>query len=74
MKLPDYLTAKESTHVTPTLNTMSLTGISLLWGVMLGLISSWWIAGAVFFLLSGYGGEINQRSQSNGKLSDSISL
>tara|TARA_R110000744_G_scaffold48341_1_gene105733 strand:+ start:2504 stop:2728 length:225 start_codon:yes stop_codon:yes gene_type:complete len=74
MKLPDYLTAKESTHVTPTLNTMSLTGISLLWGVMLGLISPWWIAGAVFLLLSGYGGEINQRSKANTKLSDSISL
>ena len=74
MKLPDYLTAKESTHVTPTLNTMSLTGISLLWGVMLGLISPWWIAGVVFFLLSGYGTEINQRSQANTKLSDSISL
>jgi hypothetical protein len=74
MKLPDYLTAKESTHVTPTLNTMSLTGISLLWGVMLGLISPWWIAGVVFFLLSGYGTEINQRSSANTKLSDSISL
>jgi hypothetical protein len=74
MKLPDYLTAKESTHVTPTLNTMSLTGISLLWGVMLGLISPWWIAGVVFFLLSGYGTEINQRSPANTKLSDSISL
>jgi hypothetical protein len=74
MKLPDYLTAKESTHVTPTLNTMSLTGISLLWGVMLGLISPWWIAGVVFLLLSGYGTEINQRSPANTKLSDSISL
>tara|TARA_R110002167_G_scaffold178247_1_gene377962 strand:- start:70 stop:294 length:225 start_codon:yes stop_codon:yes gene_type:complete len=74
MKLPDYLTAKESTHVTPTLNTMSLTGISLLWGVMLGLISPWWIAGVVFLLLSGYGTEINQRSVANTKLSDSISL
>jgi hypothetical protein len=53
---------------------MSLTGISLLWGVMLGLISPWWIAGVVFLLLSGYGTEINQRSPANTKLSDSISL
>tara|TARA_R110000803_G_scaffold36651_1_gene78755 strand:+ start:2502 stop:2714 length:213 start_codon:yes stop_codon:yes gene_type:complete len=62
MKLPDYLN-KESTHKTNTLNTMSLTGLSLLWGTMLGLINPWWTIGTVLFLTAGYGSEINKRKE-----------
>ena len=62
MKIPDYLN-KESTHKTNTLNTMTLTGLSLLWGCMLGLLSPWWNIGTVIFLMSGYGSEINKRKE-----------
>jgi hypothetical protein len=60
MKLPEYMT-KESTHKTPGVNTMSLTGLSVLWGVMLNLISPWWMIASVLLILSGFGNEINKR-------------
>ena len=60
MKLPEYMT-KESTHKTPGVNTMSLTGLSILWGVMLNLISPWWMIASVLLILSGFGNEINKR-------------
>ena len=62
MKLPEYLT-KESSHVTGSVNTMTLTGISLLWGTMLGLINPWWNIATVLCLMAGYGGEIRRREQ-----------
>lgn len=60
MKLPEYLT-KESSHVTGSVNTMTLTGISLLWGTMLGLLNPWWNIATVLCLMAGYGGEIKRR-------------
>ena len=60
MKLPEYL-KQESTHTTPTMNTMSLLGISLLWGVMLNLISPWWMIVSVLTIMAGYGSEIRKR-------------
>ena len=60
MKLPEYL-KQESTHTTPTMNTMSLLGISLLWGVMLNLISPWWMSIGVLTILAGYGSEVRKR-------------
>jgi hypothetical protein len=60
MRLPEYL-KQESTHTTPTMNTMSLLGISLLWGVMLNLISPWWLIVSVFSILAGYGSEVRKR-------------
>jgi|TARA_R110000764_G_scaffold51692_1_gene112931 hypothetical protein len=63
MKLPEYMN-KESSHVTNSLNTMTLTGISLLWGTMLGLLNPWWTIGTVLFLTAGYGSEINKRKES----------
>jgi hypothetical protein len=60
MKLPEYL-SKESTHVTHTMNTMSLTGLSLLWAVMLNLISPWWLTLSILAILAGYGSEIRKR-------------
>ena len=60
MKLPEYL-KQESTHTTPTMNTMSLLGISLLWGVMLNLISPWWMIASVLTIMAGYGSEIRKR-------------
>ena len=62
MKLPDSLT-KESTHITGSVNTLTLTGISLLWGTMIGLISPWWNIATVLCLLAGYGSEIRRRNQ-----------
>lgn len=65
MKLPEYMN-RESSHVTNVLNTMTLTGVSLLWGVMLGLISPWWNIATVLLLAAGYGSEIRKRNHSNG--------
>ena len=42
-------------------NTLTLTGLSLLWAVLLNIISPWWIALSVPLLLGGYGSEL--RSQ-----------
>lgn len=60
MKVPEYLT-RESTHTTLGVNTMSLTGISLLWGTMLGLINPWWTIATVLCLMAGFGNEIRKR-------------
>tara|TARA_R110000803_G_scaffold13287_1_gene37587 strand:+ start:414 stop:602 length:189 start_codon:yes stop_codon:yes gene_type:complete len=60
MKIPEYL-KQESTHKTIGVNTMSLTGISILWGVMLNLINPWWMLLSALFIMSGFGNEINKR-------------
>jgi hypothetical protein len=64
MKLPDYMT-KESSHKTNIFNTLSLTGISLVWGHMLGLISIWFLPLTILLLLAGYGTEIQERKPKN---------
>ena len=61
MKLPEYLN-KESTHVTPGVNTMSLIGLSLMWGHMLGFISLWFLPLTILTLLAGFGNEIRKRT------------
>ena len=43
------------------MNTFTLTGISLLWGQMLGMINPWFTIATVLCLLIGYGSEINSR-------------
>ena len=45
------------------LNTMTLTGLSLLWGHMLGLINTWFIPLTVFCLLVGMGQEIKLKKE-----------
>tara|TARA_R110000868_G_scaffold230264_1_gene483405 strand:+ start:2204 stop:2416 length:213 start_codon:yes stop_codon:yes gene_type:complete len=65
MKVSEYLN-KESSHVTNVMNTMSLLGISLLWGTMLGLINPWWNIATVLTLMAGYGSEIRKRDQNVG--------
>jgi len=60
MKLPEYMT-RESSHTTPGVNTMSLTGLSLMWAVMLNLISPWWLTLSILTILAGYGSEIRKR-------------
>ena len=60
MKLPEYMT-RETSHTTPGVNTMSLTGLSLLWAVMLNLISPWWLTLSILTILAGYGSEISRR-------------
>ena len=69
MKLPETVLNKESSHKTNSLNTMTLTGISLLWGVMLNLISPYWTIGVVLCLLAGYGNEISERKKNTNTLS-----
>lgn len=69
MKLPDNVLNKESTHKTNSLNTMTLTGLSLMWGVMLQLINPWWSIGVVLCLLAGYGNEISERKKTTNTLS-----
>ena len=61
MKLPEYLN-KESSHVTHTMNTMSLLGISVLWGVMLNLINPWWLTLSTITIMAGYGSEVTKRN------------
>ena len=41
-------------------NTMSLTGLSLLWGVMLGLISPWFSLLSAFCIAIGFGSEVKK--------------
>jgi len=60
VKIPESLN-KESTHMTSALNTLTLTGISVLWGVMLGLISPWWMIASILSLFAGYGNEVKKR-------------
>jgi len=60
MKLPEYLN-KESTHQTLGVNTMSLVGLSLTWGHMLGMINIWFLPLTILTLLSGFGNEIRKR-------------
>ncbi len=60
MKVNEYLN-KESSHVTLGVNTMSLIGLSLIWGHMLDLISLWFLPLTILTLLAGFGNEIRKR-------------
>ena len=60
MKLPEYLN-KESSHKTLGVNTMSLIGLSLMWGHMLQLISLWFLPLTILSLMAGFGNEIRKR-------------
>jgi len=60
MKLPEYLN-KESSHTTLGINTMSIVGISLMWGHMLSLINLWFLPLTIITLLAGFGNEIRRR-------------
>lgn len=60
MKMPEYF-GKESTHKTLGVNTMSLLGLSLVWGHMLDLISLWFLPLTFLTLLAGFGNEIRKR-------------
>ena len=62
MKLPESFT-KESTHQTLGVNTMSLIGLSLVWGHMLNLISLWFLPLTLICILSGFGNEIELRKK-----------
>jgi len=61
MKLPEYLN-KESTHKTLGINTMSLIGLSLMWGHMLDMISLWFLPLTIISLLAGFGNEVRKRT------------
>jgi len=51
MKLP-------TKNLSTGLNTMTMTGISLLWGQMLGLLNPWFTVLTVLCILIGYGQEL----------------
>ena len=61
MKLPESFT-KESTHVTLGVNTMSLLGLSLVWGHMLDIISLWFLPLTILCILAGFGNEVRKRT------------
>ena len=61
MKLPESLT-KESTHQTLGVNTMSLIGLSLVWGHMLDIISIWFLPLTILCILAGFGNEVRKRT------------
>lgn len=60
MKIPEYM-KKESSHKTLGVNTMSLLGLSLLWGHMLELISLWFLPLTILSILAGFGNEVRKR-------------
>jgi hypothetical protein len=60
MRIPESWT-KESTHATLGVNTMSLLGLSLLWGHMLDLISLWFLPLTILSIIAGFGNEIRKR-------------
>ena len=60
MKIPDTW-KKESTHATLGVNTMSLVGLSLMWGHMLSMISLWFLPLTIISLLAGFGTEVRKR-------------
>ena len=60
MKLAEAFT-KESTHQTLGVNTMSLLGLSLVWGHMLDIISLWFLPLTIITTLAGFGNEIRKR-------------
>ena len=42
------------------INTMSIAGVSLLWGQMLGMLNPWFTPLPVLTLMIGYGSELQQ--------------
>lgn len=63
MKLP------EQPPYTVGVNTPSLLGLSLLWAVMLNLISPWWLLLAAPSMFCGFGLEIHQKKTINNSIS-----
>jgi hypothetical protein len=62
MRIPESWKG-ESTHKTSGVNTMSLIGLSLIWGHMLDLISLWFLPLTIITLLAGFGSEIQKRRE-----------
>ena len=60
MKLPQV----DTTLRTSGFNTFTLTGLSLLWAQILGMISPWFTPLTIFCLLIGYGSEV-RKSETN---------
>ena len=54
MKMP---TSDEKTRY---INTMSLCGLSLLWGQMLGMLNPWFTPLTILSIMIGYGSELNK--------------
>ncbi len=60
MRLPESF-KQQSPHMTNGVNTMSLLGLSLLWGHMLNLISIWFLPLTVISIVAGFGNEVRKR-------------
>jgi len=43
-----------------TFNTFAITGVSMVWGHMLGLLNPWFLPLTILILLAGYGSEIRR--------------
>jgi hypothetical protein len=49
-----------SEEKTKFINTMSVTGVSLLWGQMLGMLNPWFTPLTVLCIIIGYGSELQK--------------
>ena len=59
MKIPEYM--KDKHYVTPGINTLSASGLLMLWAIIMGHISNWWLILTILMLFGGYGNEIRER-------------
>jgi len=50
------------------INTMSLTGLSLMWGQMLGMLNPWFTPLTVLTIIIGYGSELNKPATTDSNL------
>lgn len=53
-----------SEEKTKFINTMSITGISMLWGQMLGMLNPWFTPLTVLTIIIGYGSELQRPKDS----------
>ena len=63
MKIDNW--AKANTKHSIGLNTLSLVGVSLLWGHMLNLISIWFLPLTIMAIFGGYGSEVQDRKSNS---------
>lgn len=52
-----------SEEKTKYINTMSIAGLSLLWGQMLGMLNPWFTPLTVLTIIIGYGSELSKPTQ-----------
>ena len=55
--------SNQTKYETLGINTATLTGISLLWGQMLGLLNIWFTPLTIFVILLGFGSEVRYKDK-----------